>query len=123
VRVFRFGGVDWPYYYAPFDPLPGTSYTGEDGRWLLVDAFNALLARLNTATVAADLMRARAERAEAALRFYASDDTYCQSHGPDCRVSGDPEAPEQVCDSSCGWPEILRDNGAKARAALRAGGG
>ena len=55
VRVFRFkrqnvslrGEVPNPpvtTLFMAFDPLPGTSYTGEDGRWLPVDAYDALVA-------------------------------------------------------------------------------
>ena len=43
---------------------PGDPKAYEEYRALPVAAYNALLARLNTATVAADLMRARAEKAE-----------------------------------------------------------
>lgn len=76
-----------------------------------VEAHRAMMAERDAAT-------ARAERAEGALAFYAIEDTWNQSHGPECRLTGDPEAPEMQCDSSCGWPEALRDNGAKARTAL-----
>ena len=59
--------------YRPFldgwneDPTHKGGEDSVEGRWMPLDTYNALLARANTAKVAADLMRARAERAEALL--------------------------------------------------------
>lgn len=64
----------WEYGYRPFqdgwseNPAHKGGEDSVEGRWLPLDTYNALLARANTATVAADLMRARAERAEALLK-------------------------------------------------------
>ena len=59
--------------YRPFldgwneDPTHKGGEDSVEGRWMPLDPYNALLARANTAKVAAELMRARAEKAEAAL--------------------------------------------------------
>ena len=56
--------------YRPFldgwneDPAHKGGEDSVEGRWMPLDTYNALLARANTATVAADLMRDRAEKAE-----------------------------------------------------------
>lgn len=58
------------YGYRPFqdgwseNPEHKGGEDSVEGRWLPLDTYNALLSRANTATVAADLMRARAEKAE-----------------------------------------------------------
>jgi len=64
--------------YRPFldgwneDPTHKGGEDSVEGRWMPLDTYNALLARANTAKVAADLMRARAERAEEALEYVVS---------------------------------------------------
>ena len=62
---------------------------------------------------------ARIARLEAALRFYADASNYGQSHGADCGqvYTGDGNV-EEYHGGDCGMPEVMRDDGAKARAAL-----
>ena len=62
---------------------------------------------------------ARIARLEAALRFYADASNYGQSHGADCGqvYTGDGNV-EEYHGGDCGMPEVMRDDGAKARAVL-----
>jgi len=71
------------------------------------------------ADVALATRDARIARLEAALRFYADAANYGQSHGADCGqvYTGDGNV-EEYHGGDCGLPEVIRDDGAKARAAL-----
>lgn len=90
--------------FMAYDPLPGTSYSGEDGRWLPVDAYTALMARI--------------ERAEADLKRVDRtlwDVIGCVEDLNDCEGwhDSDPHSRSGKLNAAC---EV-------ARAALRAGGG
>ena len=98
-------------------PEPGGEVVGA----LLNDiaARNARIARLEAEQGEA---RNRAARLEAALRFYADAANYGQSHGADCGqvYTGDGNV-EEYHGGDCGMPEVMRDDGNKARAALDEG--
>lgn len=88
--------------FMAYDPLPGTSYSGEDGRWLPVDAYTALMARI--------------ELAEAALRYVVAMFT-----PPHRVVCGDDPRDARHCLE--GLEAEIDAVVESARTALRAGGG
>ena len=112
-------GVKSPQFTLDRRALEDFAYPDEEYAALPAAEFAALSARVAKLEAEQSEARKRAARLEAALRFYADASNYGQSHGADCGqvYTGDGNV-EEYHGGDCGMPEVMRDDGAKARAVL-----
>lgn len=86
----------------------------DEARWPCQVEYRALPAAAYDRLVSErDALRASLARAEEALAFYREAANYDQSHDSGCGMH---PTGEEEHGNTCGWPEVLRDNGDKSRA-------